>query len=236
MSRILTVVPARGGSKGLPGKNIRPLLGKPLIAWSIEQGLASKYVDEVIVSTDDDQIAAVALEYGARVPFLRPSRLAEDSTSTADVLVHLIEELEKAGEYYDYIMLLEPTSPLRETGDIDAAFERLQSTPDARSIVGICQVESQHPAFCVTLTPGEFIRSGNDFKVLRRQEIDQLYFYEGSVYISDMETYKQHKNFYHRQTLGYEVPKWKSFEVDDITDFLIVEAILKNKPLVANHK
>lgn len=232
MNRILTVIPARGGSKGLPGKNIRPLLDKPLIAWSIEQGLASKYVQEVIVSTDSEEIAAVAKQYGARVPFLRPAHLAEDSTSTAAVLVHLIEELEKQGEYYDYIMLLEPTSPLRETSDINNAFEKLLGHKSAKSVVGICQVESQHPSFCVTLSEDECIRSQNNFKVLRRQDIETMFFYEGSVYISDMKTYKEKSNFYHEHTLGYVVPKWKSFEIDDITDFIITEAIMRNKSLI----
>jgi CMP-N,N'-diacetyllegionaminic acid synthase len=227
--RVLTVVPARGGSKGLPGKNIKMLLDKPLLAWSIQQGLASKYVDEVIVSTDSEEIAAIAKQYGASVPFLRPAALARDETSTADVLVHLITTLESQGEVYDYILLLEPTSPLRETSDIDAAFEKLLSNNDATSIVGISSVESQHPLFCVSLTEDGFLRSANDFKVLRRQEITPLFFYEGSLYISEIEVYKQQKNFYHNNTLGLVMPKWKSFEIDDKVDFLIVETILKNK-------
>jgi CMP-N-acetylneuraminic acid synthetase len=125
MTRVLTVVPARGGSKGLPGKNIKELIDKPLIAWSIQQGLASKYVNEVIVTTDSEEIADIAKRYGARVPFLRPAHLAQDTSSTKDVIIHLIDELEKIGEFYDYILLLEPTSPLRETSDIDLAFDSL---------------------------------------------------------------------------------------------------------------
>ncbi len=227
--KVLTVVPARSGSKGLPGKNIKMLIDKPLLAWSIEQGLSSKYVDEVIVSTDSVEIAEVAKRYGGTVPFLRPAALAKDETSTADVLIDLIETLEKEGKVYDYLLLLEPTSPLRETADIDAAFERLLSTKGASSIVGISAVESQHPMFCVSLSQDGFLRSGNDFKVLRRQEIEPLFFYEGSLYISEVSEYKKLKNFYHNNTLGYVMPKWKSYEIDDKTDFLIVESILKNK-------
>jgi N-acylneuraminate cytidylyltransferase/CMP-N,N'-diacetyllegionaminic acid synthase len=226
--RVLTVVPARSGSKGLPGKNIKILIDKPLLEWSIEQGLESKYVDEVIVSTDSEEIACIAEKYGARIPFLRPAHLAKDDTSTADVLLHLISALEKSGEYYDYILLLEPTSPLRETSDIDNAFGKLLANPKAKSIVGLSQVESQHPTFCVTRTKDGFIRSQNGFKVLRRQEIEPLYFYEGSLYISEISVYKQLKNFYHNETLGYIMPKWKSFEIDDYVDFQICETLLRS--------
>lgn len=227
MNKILCVVPARGGSKGLPGKNIKQLIDKPLIAWSIEQGLGSKYVNEVIVSTESEEIAEIARKYGARVPFLRPAFLAQDNSSTADVLIHLIVELEKIGESFDYILLLEPTSPLREVVDIDKAFEQLLSIQNAKSIVGISKVESQHPSFSVSLDIQNcFIQSKNNFKVLRRQEIEELYFYEGSVYISEIETYKEKKNFYHKNALGYIIPKWKSLEIDDEVDFILTEALL----------
>lgn len=228
MIKILTVIPARGGSKGLPGKNIKHLINKPLIAWSIEQGMGSKYVNEVIVSTDSEEIADIARQYGARVPFLRPSHLAQDTSSTKDVLIHLIEELEKKGEFYDYLLLLEPTSPLRETSDIDASIEILVNTQGARSIVGVNRVERQHPVFCITLTENGFLESKNQFATFRRQDIDELYFYEGSIYLSEIQAYKESGSFYHEQTLGYRVPKWKSFEIDDEVDFIIVEALLKN--------
>lgn len=228
MIKILTVIPARGGSKGLPGKNIKHLINKPLIAWSIEQGMGSKYVNEVIVSTDSEEIADIARQYGARVPFLRPSHLAQDTSSTKDVLIHLIEELEKKGEFYDYLLLLEPTSPLRETSDIDASIEILVNTQGARSIVGVSRVEGQHPVFCITLTENGFLESKNQFATFRRQDIDELYFYEGSIYLSEIQAYKESGTFYHEQTLGYRVPKWKSFEIDDEVDFIIVEALLKN--------
>lgn len=228
MIKILTVIPARGGSKGLPGKNIKHLINKPLIAWSIEQGMGSKYVNEVIVSTDSEEIADIARQYGARVPFLRPSHLAQDTSSTKDVLIHLIEELEKKGEFYDYLLLLEPTSPLRETSDIDASIEILVNTQGARSIVGVSRVEGQHPVFCITLTENGFLESKNQFATFRRQDIDELYFYEGSIYLSEIQAYKESGSFYHEQTLGYRVPKWKSFEIDDEVDFIIVEALLKN--------
>lgn len=223
---VIAIIPARAGSKGLPGKNIRSLLGKPLIAWSIEQALASKHIQAVHVSTDSEEIASIALSYGAEVPFLRPSSLAIDTTPTADVLIHHLDSLD---EKFQHLVLLEPTSPLRETTDIDLAFEKLVSIPEATSIVGVGIVESQHPSFCVGLTENGFIRSENDFKVLRRQDIKPLYYYEGSVYISEIHTFRQKRNFYHQDTLGHIFPKWKTFEIDDIADFIIVEALLKNK-------
>jgi CMP-N,N'-diacetyllegionaminic acid synthase len=227
--RVLAVVPARGGSKGLPGKNTRMLIDKPLIAWSIQQGLDSRYVDEVIVSTDSEEIAAVARSYGARVPFLRPAELALDTSPTKDALLHLITELEKQGEVYDYLLLLEPTSPLREVADIDLAFEKLLQTPEAKGIVGVSRVEGQHPAFCVKLDQQQFLQSENNFAVLRRQDISELYFYEGSLYISELQLYKETGNFYHARTLGFVVPRWKSYEIDEIEDFIIVEALLRHK-------
>jgi len=231
LKNILTVIPARKGSKGLPGKNIKILIDKPLIAWSIEQALASKYIGDVYVSTDCAEIANVAIKYGAKVPFLRPDYLARDETSTADVLIHLIDELENQGFTYDYILLLEPTSPLRDTKDIDRAFEKLLTEENAKSIVGVGSVESQHPSFCVKIDNNGFLVSENNFKVLRRQDLEPLFFYEGSVYLSEINWYKNHKNFYTNKTLGYVFPKWKNYEIDDLTDFVIVEALLKNRSL-----
>jgi CMP-N,N'-diacetyllegionaminic acid synthase len=225
----LAVIPARSGSKGLPGKNIRLLIDKPLIAWSIEQALASKYISNVIVSTDSQEIADIAIQYGAQVPFLRPAHLAEDHSATSDVLIHLIDELSNINQTYEYLFLLEPTSPLRETIDIDLAYEKLISTTNAKSIVGVSEIEAQHPDFCVSLDANGFLESANHFKVVRRQDIKSSFFFEGSIYISEIETYKAKKNFYHDKCLGFVFPKWKSFEIDDLTDFIIVEALLRNK-------
>ena len=123
---VIAIIPARGGSKGLPGKNIKPLCGKPLIAWSIEAGLASQYIDEVMVSTDSEEIANIAREFGASVPFLRPVELASDTATTLDAVKHVIEYYEnECNRYFDYIVLLEPTSPLREKDDLDMMLEKI---------------------------------------------------------------------------------------------------------------
>ncbi|QDM00880.1 acylneuraminate cytidylyltransferase family protein [Aliarcobacter butzleri] len=227
----LAIIPARGGSKGLPGKNIKELCGKPLISWSIEAGLKSKYLDEVMVTTDSKDIAYIAKQYGASVPFLRPDVLASDTATSFDAIKHTIEfyknELDKE---FNYIVLLEPTSPLRRGSDIDTAIEQLFNS-NADSIVGICRTEDQNPAFLVFKNEKDFISGyeNHDIKVLRRQDIKDVYFFEGTIYISKTDVLLNKKTFYHENTIGYVVPKYKSLEIDDIDDFIMVEAIMKHK-------
>jgi N-acylneuraminate cytidylyltransferase/CMP-N,N'-diacetyllegionaminic acid synthase len=226
--RILVVIPARGGSKGLPGKNIRQLIDKPLIAWSINHAQDSKYVDEIFVSTDSREIATVAEQYNVKVPFLRPQELSGDTASSMDVILHTIDTLEKQNKSFDIVIMVEPTSPLREPIDIDNSIEMLVETYNAESVVGICEVEGAHPDFLVELKNNFLVPYVNkDFTVKRRQDIMPMFFFEGTVYTSFVNSIKKRKNFYHEKTLGYVVPKWKSYEVDDISDFVIIEAILK---------
>ncbi|MCX6112252.1 MAG: acylneuraminate cytidylyltransferase family protein, partial [Proteobacteria bacterium] len=144
--KILAVIPARGGSKGLPDKNIKKLYNKPLIVWSIEQAKESKYIDRVIVSTDSNEIAKIAVDHGAEVPFIRPSELAKDNTPTIDVLVHLINHLENNGSKYDILLLLEPTSPLRKRGDIDNAMKAfIDNYKNADSVISLGEVHLENP-------------------------------------------------------------------------------------------
>lgn len=224
---VLSIVPARGGSKGLPGKNIRLLHGKPLIGWSIEHGLESRYVDAVVVSTDDEEIAGVARAHGAEVPFLRPSELATDNATSIDVILHALDALEAQGRRYDLVALLEPTSPLREPIDIDRALEALLAERNAKSIVGVARSEACHPDFLYRHQDSFLVPySGEKRSVKRRQEIDDLFFLEGTVYISWVDALRSLRSFYHSQTMPFVVPKYKSFEVDEITDFLIIEALM----------
>ncbi len=227
----LAIIPARGGSKGLPGKNIKELCGKPLIAWSIEAGLKCKYLDEVMVTTDYQNIVEVSKQYGAIVPFLRPNKLASDTTTSFDAIKHTIEYYKnELNKEFDYIVLLEPTSPLRESSDIDKAIEVLLDS-DVDSIVGICRTEDQNPVFLVLKNEKSFISGyeNKEMKVLRRQDIKDVYFFEGTIYISKTNVLLDKKTFYHENTIGYEVPKYKSLEIDDMDDFVMVEAIMKHK-------
>lgn len=229
---ILAIIPARSGSKGLVNKNIKPLCGKPLMAWSIEAALQSQYIDEVVVSTDSREYLEIAKKYGASTPFLRPHNLSLDTSTTFDSIYHTIEfyknELNKT---FDYIALLEPTSPLREAKDIDNAIRMLFENHKATSIVGACKTESQNPAFLITINKDTNCiigYSNKTFAPIRRQDIENIYFFEGTIYISSTEALLKNKGYYHDKTMIYEVPKWKSLEVDDIDDFLMIETMMQH--------
>lgn len=228
--KVLKLILARGGSKGLPKKNIKILLDKPLIQYSIEAGKKSKYGSEVYVSTDCLEIAEVAKSCGAEVPFLRPQHLASDKSSSADAILHAINFLELRNKIFDYILLLEPTSPLRDYNDINNSMDFFMSKKNAKSCVSVVKSESSHPSFLFRKENDFLISSSNCDSVIRRQDLSKLYYPEGSIYISEIETYKKTKTFYMDElTVGYELPFWKSFEIDTIEDFLIIESLIKNK-------
>jgi CMP-N,N'-diacetyllegionaminic acid synthase len=223
----LAIIPARSGSKGLVDKNIKIINSKPLMAWSIEAGLKSKYIDRLIVSTDSEKYAKIAKNFGAEVPFIRPAEISTDKSSRIDVIRHSLEEV---GESYDYIVFLEPTSPLTTERDIDAAIEQLFLEKNAEAIVGVSLSEAAHPNFLVELNNGflGFISKDQKSSVVRRQDLEDFYFYDGSLYISEVDKYLK-KEFYHEKTLGYVTSKWKSLEIDDIYDFVMVGAIMQYK-------
>ena len=234
--RVLALVPARRGSKGLPLKNIRPLQGKPLLAWPIEAARASRYVDRVVISTDDAGFAALAVAAGADAPFLRPAELANDTAPSIDFILHALDTLEAAGDRYDYLVLLEPTSPLTEAEDIDAALEALAAQRAvADAIVGVTALVSAHPAFAVRLDTQGLMQpyAAPSFGQLpRRQDTEPLYSLDGSLYTSTVEALRRERGFYHLRTLPYVTPRWKSFEVDDLVDFICIEAILAQRELI----
>ena len=230
-NKILAIIPARSGSKGLPGKNCKPLLGKPLVTWSIEAARLSPSIDSILLSTDDQKIAEVGEAEGARVPFMRPLDLSSDTASSIDVVMHALDFLEAAGEKYDIVVLLEPTSPQRDSNDIEQALKLLIKT-GARAAVGVTQAEGSHPNFIYRMQDdlklNPFIKKAES-QHIRRQDIEPLYFLEGSIYISFVDSLREHQSFYHQNTIGYEVPKWKSLEIDDLDDFIMVEALLRHK-------
>ncbi len=234
--RVLALVPARAGSKGLPGKNIRPLLGKPLLAWPIEAARASRYVDRVVISTDSAEFATLAQAAGADVPFLRPAEHASDTAPSIAFIEHALDTLAAAGDRYGLLVLLEPTSPLTEAADIDAALEALVAArPLAESIVGVTGLVSTHPAFAVRLDAQGLMQpyAAPSFGLLpRRQDTEPLYSLDGSLYISTVEAIRRERGFCHARTLPFITPRWKSFEVDDLIDFICIEAILANRALI----
>jgi CMP-N,N'-diacetyllegionaminic acid synthase len=236
-ARVLAIVPARAGSKGLPGKNIRPLHGKPLLAWPILAARASACVDEVIISTDDPEYAAIAVAHGASAPFLRPPELANDTAPSLGFILHAVEEMAAIGSLFDYIVLLEPTSPLTEAADIDAALVELhQSRDTADAIVGVTQLETIHPSYCVTRDErGRIAPFGDaDFGDLpRRQDLAPVFALDGSLYISTPQALRDHGGFCHTRTLGFITERHKAFEVDDIVDFWCIEAVMAHREQIA---
>jgi len=231
-NRIIAIIPARGGSKGLPGKNIKPLLGKPLIAWTIEQAKKSKYIDKLIVSTDYPEIAEISKTYGAEVPFLRPAEYASDDAPVVRAVFHALNWFENKGEFFDTIVLLETTSPLRRENDIDNAIELLLGNMErADAVVGAAKIESDthHPYGSVKKIEkgylGPFIENQKFFA--QRHDLPVAYSIYGGMYLTKIEALKKYNSFYPEKTLPYFVERWQMYEIDDIYDFLCVEAILK---------
>lgn len=229
--KILAIIPARGGSKGLPGKNIKPLLGKPLIAWTIEQARKSRYVDKLVVSTDDKKIAEISKSYGAEVPFLRPKALAEDSSPTSDAIMHAVDWFEKRGETFDILVLLEPTSPLRKDDDIDNAIKAfVNNYENADALVSLGEVQLEKPHIVKKIENGylvPFVKS--DIKFHQRQQLPKAYFPYGVIYIVKTESFKKTRTFYQKKTIPYFIERWQNYEIDDLHDFICHEAILKYK-------
>ncbi len=231
-ARILAIVPARSGSKGLPGKNIRMLHGKPLLAWPVAAARGSRYIDKVVISTDSEEYAAIAREHGAEVPCLRPPELAADTAPSSAAVVHMLDALATQGERFDYFVLLEPTSPLTEGSDVDAALEFLvKNRAIGDALVSVSELNSSHPAFAVNRSADGKVSpfSAVDFTRLpRRQDIDPVFALDGSLYISSVESYRRTLSFCHDRTLSHVMPHYKSHEVDDLTDFICIEAILNH--------
>ncbi len=228
---ILGLIPARGGSKGLPRKNIKPLLGKPLVAWTIEQALASKYLDRVVVSTDDKEIVEISRKYGAEVPFLRPEELATDEAKSIDVVLHAISWVEENDKPYDLLMLLQLTSPLRTEEDIDRAIELLFEKGTS-AIVSVCEVE-YHPYWSNVLPADGCMKDFIKPEVInkRRQELSPFYRLNGAIYLAYCHYLKQEKSFFGDKTFAYIMPRERSIDIDEEIDFILAE-ILRNKNII----
>lgn len=220
---LLAIIPARGGSKGIPGKNLRPIAGKPLIAWSIEQALAAKSVTDVVVTTDAEDIAEVARQFGASVPFLRPVGLATDTAPTEPAMLHALVEMEKRKGRFDQLLLLQPTSPLRLPGTIDNAVAAFFAAK-ADSLLGV--VESH--AFFWQDNP---VRSDYDvYNRPRRQDIaekDRKFRETGALYITDRDCFVQTGNRLCGNVALFKMQESESWEIDSLADFHIVETLMK---------
>ena len=224
---VTALIPARGGSKRLPRKNVKLLHGKPLIAWSIEVAKASKYIDRVIVSTDDEEIKKISEQYEAEVPFLRPEHLSNDHASSFDVIKHTINSLQ-LDRSNELIVLLQPTSPLRLVSEIDTALEFFVQK-NAKGVVSISETEHS-PMWSNTLPENgcmaDFIRPEVQGK--RSQDLPTFFRLNGSIYIYEtLALVKQNKLFYDENVYGFQTSLETAVDIDTELDFLIAEAILR---------
>lgn len=222
--KILAIIPARGGSKGIPRKNIKALSGKPLIAWSIQQALASASIDRVVVSTDDDEIAEISRKYGAEVPFIRPDEYATDTASTEVAMIHAVTELANQGYRPDYVMLLQATSPVRRPGAIEAAIQTLiQSKAD--SLVSATEI---HPF--IWKNP-ENAKANYDFQNRpRRQDLGEegrLYEENGSIYLTRTDILLNDRCRLGGKIVIYPMSTIENIDIDTEQDFLLAGAAIQ---------
>lgn len=219
---VLAVIPARGGSKGIPRKNIRETAGKPLIAWTIEAAQKSNYIDRIVLSSDDLEIIEVAQRWGCEVPFIRPAELARDDTPGMDPIIHTLQNLEK----YDYIVLLQPTSPLRIASDIDQSIE-LCSLNNSNACVSVSETDKS-PYWMYSLesnnqmTPILTAKDSN----LRRQDLPTFVALNGAVYVAKCDWLLLNKTFVTNETIAYQMPKERSIDIDTDYDWYVAEVML----------
>jgi len=229
--KIIAIIPARGGSKGLKNKNIKDMCGKPLIAYTIENALKSKYLDEIMVTTDSQDIANISSEYGASVPFLRPDFLACDSATSIDTVLHTLDFYEKEfNTHFDYVILLEPTSPLREDDDIDNMIEKLLDNSDNFDSLSSIGVINEHPSIVKKIEDNKLVPFCKELELTtRRQDNQEAYFPYGVGYLVNVEAFKDEKVFYTKRNDFYKIKRYQCYEIDDIYDFLAIENIIKYK-------
>lgn len=227
---ILAIIPARGGSKRVPRKNLANLAGKPLITYTIEAGLKANYIDELVVSTDDHEIAAVAKSSGASVPFIRPYELAQDESSTLDVIKNVIDFYKKTElKLFDYILLLQPTSPLRDYAEINKAIEIL-ADKKADALVSVC--ETEHSPLWTNTLPADlslvnFIK--DEVKNKRSQDLEKYYRLNGAIYICNSARFLNEETFFIKGNIyAYIMSQEKSVDIDTIIDFALCEILLQN--------
>jgi CMP-N,N'-diacetyllegionaminic acid synthase len=216
---VLGLIPARGGSKGVPRKNIRVTAGKPLIAWTAEEARKSKYLDRLVLSSEDPEIIEVAKGLGIDVPVRRPLELASDDTPGIDPVLHALGELPG----YHYVVLLQPTSPLRSVDDIDGCLERCEEL-QASACVSIVRCK-QHPYLMYSVDLNSVLQplvpATDNYS--RRQDYPDFYLLNGAVYVAQTEWLKQSQSFFSNHTVGFEMPQERSLDIDTVDDFLHFE-------------
>lgn len=223
--RNIAIIPARSGSKGLKDKNIKPLCGKPLMAYTIEAAKDSGVFSCVHVSTDSELYADIAREYGADVPFLRDESLATDGAGTWDVLRFVVERYRELGLEFDTVTLLQPTSPMRGAEDIRQAFEKLEKK-QAESVISVCELEHAID-ICNTLGVEESMKDFIDInRVGRRQDAGSYYRLNGAIYIQKTDILMEKRSLYGEKSYAYVMDGPHSIDIDDAFDFYVAEAVM----------
>lgn len=232
--KILAIIPARGDSKGLPRKNIIDLAGKPLIAWTIEASLNSKYITKTVVSSDDDEILTISKKYKSDI-IKRPDKLALDTTASEPVIKHVIEELKKENQKFDYLVLLQPTSPLRDTKNIDDAFDMLFQS-DATALISVCEIDNKIlKAFKANKKGFMEGVSNNKYPFMRRQDLPKTYLSNGAIYIIKVNEFMKNNSFFTDETISFVMNEAQSMDIDTKVDLEKVQGIIDDKTKINNN-
>lgn len=223
--KILALIPARGGSKGIKDKNIIFLAGKPLIAYSIEAAKYSKYIDDIIVTTDSEKIAEISKQYGASVPFMRPAELATDTSKTIDAVLHAIRTLETMEKKYDVLVLLQPTQPLRTDADIDKAIEVYYKNKED-GLVSVSPVDDSPLLIRGISNDGKLLNLLSQNSTCRRQDMPEYYKVNGCIYINKIEEINENTSF-NDNKIPFIMTKEHSIDIDELSDLCIAEYYFK---------
>ncbi|NBK99872.1 MAG: acylneuraminate cytidylyltransferase family protein, partial [Erysipelotrichia bacterium] len=212
--KILALITARGGSKGIPNKNIKLLGGKPLIAWTIDEAKKSAYIDHLILSSDSEEIIRVARSYGCDVPFVRPSELASDTSSSIDAILHALSVID---EDFDYLMLLQPTSPFRKVDDIDKVIEQTINR-NLDLMISVARYK-KHPSYLYKIENDKLIPYIETNKQLRRQDMPETYEHNGAIYFSTLKHMLENKTYNTPNATPYEMHGLVNLDIDTQEDW-----------------
>lgn len=227
--KIAALITARGGSKGIPKKNIIKVCGKPLIHWTVESAMKSKYIDKIFLSTDSDEIINSVKKFTVEVPFKRPKNLSSDKATSTDVILHFINWMKKNGNEYDTLLLLQPTSPFRKSEHIDSSIKKFLESKKALSLISVTE-NIKSPYLSRKISADGFVENLFNIKSeKRRQDIPVTYYINGAIYLMEIKNFKKYKTFQTPETLSYIMPYYSSIDIDEPMDLKIAELYYKEK-------
>ena len=227
--KVLGIIPGRGGSKGIPQKNVKLFAGKPLIEWTIDEAMRAKHIDKLIVTSESDEIAKISISAGATVPFSRPKKLASDTATGNEVILHALRWFENKNELYDYFIYLQPTSIFRKANHIDKSIESFDSNPSADSLVSV-GLPTKHPYWMKQVDRNGFLKDFIDVDkpYNNRQELPTVYLINGAIYISECRKFLEHESFYKGNCLAFEMNRVSSIDIDSVDDWNYAEHLFNN--------